>query len=83
LGSRIGGAAIGLMAGLVGMGIMPLITLVLLPALSLPTTFDFDIDMLGLVVTGIFIGGTTAWLRGAARKNAKKSKRRSKARGKR
>jgi hypothetical protein len=82
LGSRIGGTAVGLLAGLAGMGILPLITLAILPALSLPTTFDFDIDMLGLVVTGLFIGGTTAWLRGDEGKIAEKSKRRITAGGK-
>ena len=61
---RITGGSIGLLAGILGMGILPLITLILLPALGLPTTFDFDMDILGLVVTGVFIGGTIAWLRG-------------------
>ena len=64
LGWRIGGGAIGLLAGILGIGILPLITLILLPSLGLPTTFDYDMDVLGLVVTGVFIGGTTAWLRG-------------------
>jgi len=82
LGWRIGGGAIGLMAGLLGMGILPLITLVLLPALGLPTTFDYDMDVLGLVVAGAFIGGTTAWLQGDEGKVAKKSKRRFTSRGK-
>jgi hypothetical protein len=59
---RITGGGIGLLAGILGMGILPLITLLLLPALGLPTTFDLDMDMHGLVVTGVFIGGTTAWL---------------------
>jgi uncharacterized protein with LGFP repeats len=45
------------------MGILPLITLLLLPALGLPTTFDLDMDMHGLVVAGVFIGGTISWLR--------------------
>jgi hypothetical protein len=91
LGRRISGGTIGLMAGLLGMGILPLITLALLPALGLPTSFDFDMDvlglvfdmdMLGLVVAGVFIGGTTAWLQGDEGKIAKKSKRRITARGK-
>jgi hypothetical protein len=82
LGRRIGGAAIGLMAGLLGMGILPLITQALLPMLNLPTTFDYDVDMLGLVVAGIFIGGAIAWLRGDEGKIAKKGKRRITARGK-
>ncbi len=64
LGWRISGGAIGLLAGILGMGILPLITLILLPSLGLPTTFDFDMDVLGLLVTGVFIGGTMAWLRG-------------------
>jgi hypothetical protein len=64
LGWRIGGSAIGLLAGILGMGILPLITLILLPSLGLPTTFDYDIDVLGLLVTGVFVGGTMAWLRG-------------------
>jgi hypothetical protein len=75
LGRRIGGGTIGLMAGLLGMGILPLITLALLPALGLPTTFDYDMDVLGLVVAGVFIGGSTAWLKGDEGKVAKKGKR--------
>jgi hypothetical protein len=82
LGRRIGGGAIGLMAGLLGIGILPLITLVLLPAFGLPTTFDFDIDVLGLVVAGVFINGTTAWLQGDEGKIAKKSKGGKTSRGK-
>jgi hypothetical protein len=64
LGWRITGGAIGLLASTLGMGILPLITLILLPSLGLPTTFDYDIDVLGLLVTGVFVGGTIAWLRG-------------------
>jgi hypothetical protein len=64
LGRRITGGGVGLLAGTLGMGILPLITLIILPSLGLPTTFDYDIDVLGLVFVGIFIGGTTAWLRG-------------------
>ena len=60
---RITGGGVGLLAGILGMGILPLITLLLLPTLGLPTTFDIDIDMLGLVLTGVFIGGAVAWLR--------------------
>jgi hypothetical protein len=82
LGRRIGGGTLGLMAGLLGMGILPLITLVLLPALGLPTSFDYDMDVLGLVVAGVFIGGTTAWLQGDEEKIAKKSKRGKTSRGK-
>jgi hypothetical protein len=82
LGSRIGGAAIGLMAGLLGMGILPLITQALLPMLNLPTFFDYDVDVLGLMVAGGFIGGTMAWLKGDEGNIAKKGKRRSTARGK-
>jgi hypothetical protein len=82
LGWRIGGGAIGLLAGGLGMGILPLITLVLLPALGLPTTFDYDMDVLGLVIAGVFIGGATAWLQGDERKVAKKSKGRKTSRGK-
>jgi predicted outer membrane lipoprotein len=63
IGSRITGGGVGLLAGILGMGILPLITLLLLPALGLPTTFDVDMDMLGLGITGVFIGGTIAWLR--------------------
>ena len=62
LGWQITGGGAGLLAGILGMGILPLITLLLLPSLGLPTTFDLDMDMHGLVVTGIFIGGTLAWL---------------------
>jgi len=82
LGRRIGGGAIGLMAGLLGMGVLPLITQALLPMLNLPTTFDYDVDVLGLVVVGGFIGGATVWLRGDGGKIAKKNKRRITARGK-
>ena len=67
LGWRITGGGAGLLAGTLGMGILPLITLVLLPTLGLPTTFDIDMDMLGLVITGVFIGGTLAWLKGSER----------------
>jgi hypothetical protein len=63
LGCRITAGGVGLLAGILGMGILPLVTLLLLPALGLPTTFDFDMDMLGLVITGVLIGGTIAWLR--------------------
>jgi hypothetical protein len=62
-GSRITGGGVGLLAGILGMGILPLITLLLLPTLGLPTTFDLDMDMLGLGITGVFIGGTMAWIR--------------------
>jgi hypothetical protein len=61
---RITGGWAGLLAGTLGMGILPLITLIILPLLGLPTTFDYDIDVLGLLVTGVFVGGTMAWLRG-------------------
>ena len=64
VGWRVGGGAIGLLAGILGMGILPLITMIILPTLGLPTTFDYDLDVLGLLVTGAFLGGTTAWLRG-------------------
>lgn len=64
VGWKIGGGGIGILAGTLGMGILPLITMIVLPTLRLPTTFDYDIDVLGLLVTGIFVGGTTAWLRG-------------------
>jgi hypothetical protein len=79
---RIAGGAVGLMAGLLGIGILPLITQVILPVLSLPTFFDYDVDMLGLVVVGVFIGGAIAWLRGDQEKVAKKNKRRITKRGK-
>jgi hypothetical protein len=82
LGRRIGGGAIGLIAGLLGMGILPLVTQALLPMFNLPTTFDYDVDVLGLVVVGGFIGGTIARLKGDEGKIAKKSKRRITARGK-
>jgi hypothetical protein len=82
LGRRIGGGAIGLMAGLLGMGILPLITQVILPILSLPTFFDYDVDVLGLAVVGVFIGGTLAWLKGDQEKVAKKGKGRITTRGK-
>jgi len=82
LGRRIGGGAIGLMAGLLGMGILPLITQALLPMFNLPTTFDYDVDVLGLMVAGGLIGGTTVWLKGDEGEIAKKSKRRITAREK-
>ncbi|MCJ7664299.1 MAG: hypothetical protein MUO24_08670 [Desulfobacterales bacterium] len=82
IGRRIGGGTLGLLAGLLGMGILPLITLVLLPALGLPTSFDYDMDVLGLVVAGVFINGTTAWLQGDESKIAKKGKGRKTSRGK-
>ena len=82
LGRRIGGGVIGLIAGLLGMGIFPLITLVLLPALGLPTTFDYDMDVLGLVVVGVSIGGAIAWLQGEKGQPVKKRKRRITSRGK-
>jgi hypothetical protein len=82
LGRRIGGGAVGLIAGLLGMGILPLITQALLPMFNLPTTFDYDVDVLGLVVVGVFIGGTIAWLKKDQGKIAKKSTRRITARGK-
>ncbi|MBN1254088.1 MAG: hypothetical protein JXA50_02340 [Deltaproteobacteria bacterium] len=71
-GRRIMGGAIGLLAGALGMGILPLITMIVLPTLGLPTTFDYDIDVLGLLVTGIFVGGTMAWLRGNEGKRREK-----------
>jgi hypothetical protein len=82
LGRRIGGGAIGLMAGLLGMGILPLITQVLLPILSLPTFFDYDVDVLGLFVVGVFIGGALAWLKEDPGKVDKKGKGRITTRGK-
>jgi hypothetical protein len=63
LGWRITGGGVGLLAGALGMGILYLITLIILPVLGLPTSFDFDMDMLGLFLTGVFIGGTVAWIR--------------------
>jgi hypothetical protein len=63
LGRRITGGVIGLLASTLGMGILPLITLIILPSLGLPTTFDTVFERDGLVFLGIFIGGTTAWLR--------------------
>ena len=77
---RLEGGAIGLLAGVLGIGLLPLLTMIVLPLLGLSTTFDYDIDVLGLVVAGAAIGGTTAWLRGVggkkSGKNAKKSKKR-------
>jgi hypothetical protein len=74
---RFAGCAIGLLAGVLGIGLLPLLTMIVLPLLGLSTTFDYDIDVLGLVVAGASIGGTTAWLRGTGtRKNAKKNKKR-------
>ncbi|UCC66537.1 MAG: hypothetical protein JSW32_00920 [Deltaproteobacteria bacterium] len=64
LTKRIGGGGIGFMGGFVGIHILPLLTMFLLPILELPTTFDYDIEGLGLIVAGAFIGGTTTWLRG-------------------
>lgn len=64
VGWKVGGGGIGLLAGTLGMGLLPLITMIILPTLGLPTTFDYDMDVLGLAVTGVLIGGTTAWLRG-------------------
>ncbi len=61
---RIGGGVIGALGGTVGISLLPLITVVILPSLGLPTTFDYDLDVLGLVVVGAFVGGTTAWLKG-------------------
>jgi hypothetical protein len=83
LGWRIGGGTIGLFAGFFGIGILPLFTIIILPSLGLPTTFDYDMDVLGLVVAGGFIGGTTAWLKGKGdrRKIAKTRKRRIASRG--
>jgi hypothetical protein len=71
LGWRITGGGIGLLAGTLGIGILLLITIIILPSLGLPTTFDYDIDVLGLVFAGIFIGGTTAWLRGRSGKKTR------------
>jgi hypothetical protein len=82
LGWRIGGGTIGLFAGFFGIGILPLFTIIILPSLGLPTTFDYDMDVLGLVVAGGFIGGTTAWLKGDEGTIAKKTKRRVKSRAK-
>jgi hypothetical protein len=67
LGWRITGGGVGLLAGILGMGILPLITMIIVPSLGLPTTFDYDMDVLGLLVTGVFIGGTIAWLKGSER----------------
>ena len=64
LGWKVGGVGIGLLAGTLGMWILPLITMIILPSLGLPTTFDYDMDVLGLLLIGVFIGGAIAWLRG-------------------
>jgi hypothetical protein len=82
LGRRIGGGAIGLLAGVLGIGIIPLFTMVIFPSLGLPTTFDYDMDVLGLVIAGTFIGGTTAWLQGHKGTIAKKIKKGVTSRGK-
>jgi len=63
LKQRIGGGALGFLAGLVGMHILPFITLVALPALGLPSTFAYDFEELGLVVAGGLIGAITAYLK--------------------
>jgi len=60
---RIAGGAVGFLGGLVGIHILPVITLVILPTLRLPTTFAYDIEELGLVIAGAIIAGTTAWLK--------------------
>jgi hypothetical protein len=77
---RLEGCAIGFLAGVWGIGLLPLLTMIVLPVLGLSTTFDYDIDVLGLVVAGASIGGTTAWLRDTggtqSGKNAKKRKKR-------
>ena len=59
----ISGGVLGFLGGILGMCILPLITMVLLPLLRLPPMFGYDIDGLGLVVTGIFISGTTELLK--------------------
>lgn len=58
VGRRITLGVVGIVAGLVGMGIAPLLTQLLLPILGLPTTFDYDVDLIGLPIAGAFIGGT-------------------------
>jgi hypothetical protein len=62
LGWRIGGGVVGLLAGTLGIGILLLITIIILPSLGFPTTFDTVFERDGLVFVGVFIGGTTAWL---------------------
>jgi hypothetical protein len=79
---RLEGCAIGLLAGVLGIGLLPLLTMIVLPLLGLSTTFDYDIDVLGLVIAGVFIGGATAWLKKDEGKNAKKRKRGIRSRGK-
>ena len=59
----IAGGVLGFFGGIFGMCTLPLITLVLLPLLRLPPVFGYDIDGLGLVVVGIFIGGITELLK--------------------
>jgi hypothetical protein len=60
---RVGNGAVGFLAGLVGIHIVPVVTMVVLPFLHLPTTFAYDIEELGFVMAGAIISGTIAWLK--------------------
>ncbi len=57
------GGVLGFLAGLVGMHALPLMTIVVLPTLGVATTFSYDIEEIGFLLTGMLIASASVLLR--------------------
>lgn len=55
---KITGSLVGFIAGILGMGIAPLITMVFMPLLGFSSSFAYDIEELGFIMIGIIISMT-------------------------
>ncbi len=72
IGWRVAGFGVGFAGGFLGMGILPLLTLVVFPSIGLPTTFDYDIDALGMIISSALMGGGIFWVGSKGRTAGKK-----------
>ena len=55
--------AIGFVVGLLSVHLLPLFTMVLLPLLGFPTTFDYDVEGAALVLGGVALGAMIGVMR--------------------
>lgn len=60
---KIVSSVVGFFAGFLGMGIMPLITMVCLPLMGFSSSFSYDIEELGFIMTGIFFAVTAFFIK--------------------
>ena len=55
---KIISSIVGFIVGILGMGFMPLITMVFMPLMGYSSSFSYDIEELGFIITGIFLAMT-------------------------